>query len=245
MTITGKTIAILQSNYIPWKGYFDIIAGVDEFIIYDEVQFTRRDWRNRNKIISDGEARWLTIPVKSKGRYEAPINEIEVMGTVWAEKHWRTLTHDYAKAPFFKTYCNTLEWAYLESTKLIRLTDINRLFLSCLSKELGITSNFVDSLYLPNNATSPTSRLVEICIGCAAKIYISGPAAKSYIETELFESANIALRYVNYAGYPVYDQASTSFEPGVSIIDTLFRCGPDARRHLKSLDRRERLLEPI
>src|SRR5262245_24354851 len=92
---TAKAIAILQSNYIPWKGYFDIIAGVDEFVIFDEVQFTRRDWRNRNKVVVDGEVRWLTIPVKSKGRFEAPIDEIEVSEADWAERHWRIIRQGY------------------------------------------------------------------------------------------------------------------------------------------------------
>ena len=239
-----KTVAILQSNYIPWKGYFDIIAGVDEFLIFDEAQFTRRDWRNRNRIVSDGAVRWLTIPVKSKGRFEAPISEIEVSEPDWAEKHWRSLLHAYAKAPFFKTYASKLEAAYVEASKLVRLTDINTLFLHRIAAELGLSTPFIETSSIARTTGSPTARLVEICAGRAAKVYVSGPAARSYIDHALFDAAGISLRYVSYAGYPTYDQAAAGFEHGVSMIDVLCRCGPEAREHLKSLGGRARLWEP-
>ena len=241
----GKTIAILQSNYIPWKGYFDILAGVDEFLIFDEVKFTRRDWRNRNKIIADGSVRWLTIPVKSKGRFEVPINEIEVSEPGWADKHWHSLRHAYAKAAFFKTYATKLEETYAEAAKLVRLTEINALLLNRISGVLGLATPLISTTSIPRHAQSPTGRLVEICTARAAKIYVSGPAARSYIETPLFDAAEISLRYVNYADYPTYEQASARFEHGVSMIDVLFRCGPQAREHLKSIGGRERLLDPL
>jgi hypothetical protein len=240
-----KTIAILQSNYIPWKGYFDIIAGVDEFVIFDEVQFTRRDWRNRNRIISGGEPRWLTIPVKSKGRFEAPINEIEVSEADWAEKHWNAIKHAYAKAPFFKTYAPVLEPVYTEAATLQRLSEINALFLKHLAKALGLTTPFLASATIPRTAIEPTARLVEICQGRSATSYVSGPAAKAYMENALFEAAGIKLRYVSYAGYRSYAQTTVEFEHGVSILDVLFRCGPQARDHMKSVVDREHLLEPL
>lgn len=244
-TNSTKTVAILQSNYIPWKGYFDIIAGVDEFLIFDEAQFTRRDWRNRNKIVSDGVVRWLTIPVKSKGQFESPINEIEVSEPDWAEKHWRSLKHAYAKAPFFKAYAPMLEASYAEAGKLERLSAINLLFLTRIAETLGVTTPFGDTTSVPHRAASPTARLVEICQGRNATVYVSGPAAKSYIDTSLFEAAGVGLRYVSYAGYPAYDQNSAAFEHGVSLLDVLFRFGPEARGHLKSTTDRERLLEPV
>jgi WbqC-like protein family len=242
---SGKTVAILQSNYIPWKGYFDIIAGVDEFLIFDEAQFTRRDWRNRNKIVSDGVVRWLTIPVKSKGQFESPINEIEVSEPDWAEKHWRSLKHAYAKAAFFKTYAPMLEAAYSEAGKLERLSEINLLFLTRIADVLGVTTPFADTATVPHKAATPTARLVEICTGRNATVYVSGPAAKSYIDRSLFEEAGVGLRYVSYAGYPDYDQNSPTFEHGVSMLDVLLRFGPAARDHLKSVHDRERLLEPV
>jgi hypothetical protein len=237
-----KTIAILQSNYIPWKGYFDIIAAVDEFLIFDEVQFTRRDWRNRNRIIIDGAPHWLTIPVSSKGRFNAPIAEMEVSEAGWAEKHWRSIKHAYGKAPFFSLYGPVLEKLYEQAAALALLTEINELFLRRIATVLELATEFQHTSQIPRQTDSPTGRLVEICTGRKATVYVSGPAARDYIQTAEFEVAGVALHYANYAGYPTYQQvsgqqASGSFEHGVSIIDTLMRCGPQTREHLKSIQR--------
>lgn len=230
-----KTIAILQSNYIPWKGYFDIIAAVDEFLIFDEAQFTRRDWRNRNKIVLDGILHWLTIPVVSKGKYHSPIDEMEVSEKGWAEKHWRSIRHAYGKAPFFSLYGPVLEECYTQAAALNLLTEINELFLRRISTILELTAEFGHTKAVPRHATTPTGRLVEICTGRKADVYISGPAARDYIQPAEFETANVTLRYANYSGYPSYRQAAASFEHGVSIVDTLMQCGPEARRQLKSI----------
>lgn len=238
-----KTIAILQSNYIPWKGYFDIIAAVDEFVIYDEVQFTRRDWRNRNKIIVDGVPHWLTIPVASKGRYHAPIAEIEVSEAGWAEKHWRSIRHAYAKAPFFSLYAPILQGLYEQAAVLPLLTEINELFIRKIAAILALPTEFRRTAEIPRHAVSPTGRLVEICTARQASAYISGPAARDYIQTAEFEAAGVKLHYANYARYPTYEQASKSFEHGVSIIDTLMRCGSQAREHLQSVQRPGGLLD--
>lgn len=236
-----KTIAILQSNYIPWKGYFDIINSVDEFLIFDEAQFTRRDWRNRNKIIVNGAPIWLTIPVASKGRYEAPIREMEVGSADWAEKHWTSIRLAYARAPHFALYAGALEAAYTEAARLTHLTAINEKFLHLLMGWLGITTPISRTDDVPRLADNPTGRLVEICVARGAARYLSGPAAKDYIENAQFEAAGVALGYADYSGYPRYVQASTSFEHGVSALDLLFHLGPEARQHLKSVQKRDGL----
>ena len=232
-----KTIAILQSNYIPWKGYFDIIAAVDEFLIFDEVQFTRRDWRNRNKIIIDGSPHWLTIPVASKGRYHASIAEMEVSDAGWAEKHWRSINHAYRKARFFSLYAPILERLYQQAAALSLLTEINELFIRKIAATLELSTEFRRSDQVPRHTESPTGRLVEICTARRAHTYLSGPAARNYIQSAEFDAASVKLHYANYSQYPTYEQASKSFDHGVSIIDTLMRCGPQAREHLKSVQR--------
>lgn len=230
-----KSIAILQSNYIPWKGYFDLIAAVDEFVIFDDVQFTRRDWRNRNKIVIDGRVHWLTIPVASKGRFDAAIQEMEVSEPDWTAKHWRSIQHAYRKAPFYKDIAPLLEDLYTRAGALKKLTEINEMFLRALAGHLGLTTAFSRSSDVPRIAADPTGRLVEICVARKAREYISGPAARSYIENGQFEAARVALRYANYSGYPIYAQRLEPFEHGVSVIDALMCCGADARSHLKSL----------
>ncbi|HOK75945.1 MAG TPA: WbqC family protein, partial [Bacteroidales bacterium] len=129
-------IAIQQSDYIPWKGYFDIIRAVDEFIIYDDVQYTRRDWRNRNRIKTPQGLLWLTIPVKVKGRYYQLINETEVADGRWAAKHWKTICLNYSGAKYFEEYEHLFRKAYREAAEMKMLTDINLYFLKLINKIL-------------------------------------------------------------------------------------------------------------
>lgn len=235
----SKTIAILQSNYLPWRGYFDIIAAVDEFLIFDEVQFTRRDWRNRNRIMVQGKPHWLTIAVKTKGQFDVPINQVEVVDGTWAEKHWRTIATAYGKAEHFALYRDALAQAYEQAARLTLLSAINELFLKLLMGFLDLPDRIGHTTDVPRRAEAPTDRLVEICVARGADIYLSGPAAKAYIENDSFERAGVALRYADYSGYPPYDQKAPAFEPGVSMLDVLMRCGPASRTHLKSLTDRD------
>lgn len=234
-----KTIAILQSNYLPWRGYFDIVAAVDEFLIFDEVQFTRRDWRNRNRIMVQGAPHWLTIAVKTKGKFDVPIKEVEVVDASWAEKHWRTIASAYGKAEYFARYCDALAQAYEQAARLPMLSAINELFLKLLMGFLDLPDRIGHTTSVSRRAETPTDRLVEICVARGADTYLSGPAARAYIEIDKFERAGVALRYADYSGYPAYDQKAPGFEPGVSMLDVLMRCGPAARTHLKSLADRD------
>lgn len=111
-----KKVAILQSNYIPWKGYFDMIAAVDEFILYDDMQYTRRDWRNRNQIKTPQGVHWLTVPVQVKGKYYQKIRETEIDGTNWASTHWKALEQNYRRAPHYTEIASWLEPLYLEES---------------------------------------------------------------------------------------------------------------------------------
>lgn len=230
----AKVLVILQSNYIPWKGYFDLMNTADEFVLYDEVQFTRRDWRNRNRIVIAGAVRWLTIPVAAKGKYLRPVNEIRVADGRWAERHWASIRHAYGQAPFFADYGETVAGLYERAAGLEYLSEINALFLEGLKPPLGIATPLVSSALVPRRAADPTARLVEICRARGAGIYLSGPAARSYINPAAFADVGIELAYADYSGYPIYPQASRVFEHGVSVIDLLMRVGPEARRHLKS-----------
>ena len=239
-----KTLVILQSNYIPWKGYFDLMAAADEFVLFDEAQFTKNDWRNRNRIVLAGKAHWLTIPVATAGRFRAPISEVEAANGDWARMHWETIRQAYRKAPHFAEMVPVIEAVYATAAGHTNLSEINALFLRHLAPLLGITTTLLQSDTVPRTTGDPTGRLVEICQARGATRYISGPAARAYIKTELFEEAGISLWYVSYDGYPVYDQAMEPFVHGVSLIDTLMRCGTSARLHLNSVSRPQSFLEP-
>ncbi len=132
-----KTVAIVQSNYIPWKGYFDLIRQADEFILYDDAQYTRRDWRNRNRIKTPGGVQWLTIPVDVKGKYHQKIKDTKVSTANWGLAHWQRLCQNYSRAPYFRFHRDRLEHLYRTTTATF-LSDINHAFLQCICESLGI-----------------------------------------------------------------------------------------------------------
>ncbi|MEM6622014.1 MAG: WbqC family protein [Pseudomonadota bacterium] len=230
----ARTIVILQSNYIPWKGYFDLMNAADEFVLFDEVQFTRRDWRNRNKVIVGGAAKWLTIPVETKGRYDVRIDEVRISDAGWASKHFQTLRHAYGKAPYWRDYGPKLEALYTQAAGMDHLSTVNRLFLGVMAGWLGITTPLGESSDLARTTADPGARLIEICLARGASDYLSGPAARSYIDPDAFARAGLGLHYADYTGYPEYDQGGAEFTHGVSALDLLMRLGPVARDHLKS-----------
>jgi hypothetical protein len=226
-----RSVAIVQSCYIPWKGYFDMIGSVDEFILYDDMQYTRRDWRNRNQIKTPQGLLWLTVPVKVKGKYLQTIRETEIDGQRWRADHWKALQQNYRRAPYFEQIATVLEPYYLER-EFTHLSDLNRALTEAICTLLGITTTLKWS-WDYTLAEGKTERLVDLCRQAGATIYVSGPAARDYIDPKLFETAGIELRYYDYAGYSEYPQLWGEFQHGVSVLDLLFNCGPDARLHMK------------
>ena len=226
-----KSVAIVQSNYIPWKGYFDLIGAVDEFILYDDMQFTRRDWRNRNLIKTPNGLKWLTIPVQVKGRYFQRIRDTEISSESWAEEHWKSLALNYARAPAFGEVAPWLETLY-ESATMRSLSELNRHFLVAICERLGIRTKLTDSAdYVLEGEKS--ERLAAICRQAGATSYVSGPAARDYLDEEVFARQGIAVKWFDYGGYPEYPQLWGDFEHGVTILDLLFNAGDDVRRYLK------------
>jgi hypothetical protein len=231
-TLPTKKVAIVQSNYIPWKGYFDMINLVDEFILYDDVQYTRRDWRNRNLIRTATGLQWLTIPVDVKGKYFQKIKDTKISDLHWPKKHWAAITHNYSKADQFAEYKDCFEHLYLSNQERF-LSDINYKFLVAICELLGIKTRISWSMNY-NSTDGKTERLVDLCKQAGATDYLSGPAARHYLDEQLFAREGIALRYMDYSGYPEYTQQSLPFEHRVSIIDLLFNKGREATRYMKS-----------
>lgn len=212
-----------------------MINSVDEFIIYDDMQFTKRDWRNRNTIKTPNGLLWLTIPVKVKGKYFQKINETEVDGTTWAEKHWKTIQMNYSKAPYFKDYEKHFEDLYKKASNEIFLSEVNVIFLRGICEILGIQTNFRWSSEFIL-ADGKTERLVDLCQQVGANRYVSGPAAKDYIVKDLFDKANIDLFWMNYRNYPEYPQRFGAFEHSVSVLDGLFNMGINFKSSCKSFN---------
>jgi hypothetical protein len=228
----SKKIAIVQSNYIPWKGYFDLINMVDEFVLFDDMQYTRRDWRNRNRIKTKDGLMWLSIPVKCKGNYFQPINEITIMEPTWNIRHWKNIASHYAKAEFFEQYEEVIKDLYLGSTETY-LSQINHRFLTAICAILGIRTQLSWSMDY-RLIEGKTEKLIDLCKQVGATEYLSGPTAKGYIDEELFRQAGISLHYMSYYGYPEYDQLFPPFDHHVSILDLIFHVGPQAPNFMLS-----------
>ncbi len=213
--------AIIQSNYIPWKGYFDIIHEVDYFVFLDDVQLTKRDRRTRNKIKTSRGTEWLTVPVKG-GRHQL-ICEAEIAEGDWQYRHRKSIQTNYGRSPFLNDYEPLLDRLYGERHE--RLSDFNRHAIELICRSLGIETRLLNSVDLPT-AGAKDDRLIGICQEIGTTVYLSGPAARDYIVEEKFQKAGIALEYKDYFGYPEHPQLFPPFEHGVSILDLLLNCGP-------------------
>lgn len=226
----SKKIAISQSNYIPWKGYFDFINTVDEFVLYDEVQYTKRDWRNRNRIKTPHGIKWITIPVKGSQQYR--IDEVCIAEKCWNKNHWNMLSNCYGEAPFFEFYADEISQLYKSATNQ-ELSAINHHFLKGVNALLDIDTPLSWSTDYEGQG-GRCERLISICKQADANIYVSGPTAKSYLDVELFNRNGITVEWMDYSGYKEYPQLFGTFEHAVTILDVLFNTGPDVRQYLKT-----------
>jgi WbqC-like protein family len=230
-----KQVAVVQSNYIPWKGYFDMIAAVDEFILYDDMQYTRRDWRNRNRIKTPHGTEWITVPVQVKGKFHQTIRETEIAGIDWAENHWKALVQNYSRALNFQSVAAIFEPLYLQC-RHTHLSPLNRKLIEAVCGYLGITTKISNS-WDYTLIDGRTERLADLCAQAGGTKYISGPAARDYIEESIFVDRGIELCWFDYDSYPEYPQLWGAFTHGVSILDLLFNCGKESRFYMKYLGR--------
>ncbi len=225
-----KRIAIVQSSYIPWKGYFDLIRAADEFVLLDDVQFTRRDWRSRNRIKTKDGLAWLTVPVQTKGRYTQRILDTVIAEPDWGRRHWQTIRASYARTPGFERFAPAIEPLFLEPAS-DRLSLVNHSLLVAICRLLGIATPITWSTdYHPRDGRN--ERLLDICLQAGATEYLSGPAAAGYLDVAGFAAAGVQVRFADYSGYQEYAQPHPPFEHAVSVLDLLFATGERAGEFL-------------
>lgn len=228
-----KRVAIVQSSYIPWKGYFDLIRAVDEFVLLDDVQFTKRDWRSRNRIKTKDGLLWLSVPVITKGRYEQRISETVISDPAWGLRHWQTLHSAYTRTEFFAAYAPAFEALYRDPPS-DHLSIVNRALIETTCAALGITTPIRWSTDYPSRS-GRNERLIDLCVATGATWYLSGAAAQSYLDEAAFAAAGIKVRFADYSGYPEYAQPYPPFEHAVSALDLLFSTGPHAQQYMKNV----------
>lgn len=218
-------VAINQSNYLPWKGYFDLIHDADIFVFYDDVQYTKNDWRNRNKVKGPRGGQWLTIPVGAD--LHRLICEVDIKDARWQAKHWKTLNQLYSRAPHFTSFRAFLEHVYLER-RWTGLSELNHYLTRTIAHDfLGIRTKFVQSSEVPRKGVKQEA-VLSMLKTLKADLYVSGPAGKAYLEPDRFEQEGIRLAWKDYGGYPEYAQAHPPFDHHVTILDLLFHTGNDA-----------------
>jgi hypothetical protein len=221
-------VVILQPSYIPWRGYFDQILKADLFVFYDDVQYDKRGWRNRNRIKTSTGPIWLSIPVFNRGAQteHIPINDIRIVwDRPWNQEHWNSIRLAYCKAQYFAQYAELVEEFYAKKPEM--LADFTIETTIALARAIGIDrTRFLRSSQIAGIEGTKTDRLISILKKVEATHYISGPSAKDYIENEKFTEAGITLEYIQY-DYPEYPQLYPPFDPQVSIIDTLFTMGKE------------------
>jgi hypothetical protein len=223
------TAVILQPSYLPWRGYFHLMRRADVFVHYDDVQYTRQDWRSRNRIRVPGGVEWLTIPVENAGflTNRLPIKDARVhWGRQWNRSHRDKIVRSYARTPHFARYFPAIDEVLGAREDLLTAYTIP--LVERLAAALGVASiPFVRSSELGIEDDDPTERLVRICAHLGADRYLSGPSAKDYLDESHFTRAGIELEYMDYR-YPAYRQIDDLYEPAVSVIDLLFMTGEQA-----------------
>jgi len=224
-----RSVAVIQSNYIPWKGYFDILHDADVFIFYDDVQYTKNDWRNRNKLKTNKGSTWITIPVGK--RLDRLIHEVEIVDQSWTQRHWNIIKHWYGEAPYFPYFQEFFSDIYLKQS-WNNLAVFNQYMIKKIATELlGIRTCFEDSRAY-HLSGKKEERLIDLLAQVGATCYVSGPTAKDYLRPDVFKSAGIELVFKDYTGYPEYPQLFPPFDHYVSILDLLFQTGPSAPAYI-------------
>lgn len=223
-------LAIVQPNFLPWRGAFDLIDRADIFIFLDNVQYTKRDWRNRNRVLLlNGQEKWLTVPVKAPGL--ALIKDVAIhYQDEWRRNHLRTLQTAYGGTPGFGLAQSLLEDAYAERPE--RLVDLTIPLTIRIARLLGITTNFLIASELDSVPDQKNERLIAYANQVGASSYLSGPSAVGYLDRDTWERAGIELEIITYPDYPTYPQIGGASIPSLSIYDLICMTGECARRYI-------------
>jgi hypothetical protein len=229
-TGTGQVVAVLQSNYLPWKGYFDIIRRADTVVFYDDVQFTKNDWRNRNRIKTRDGLLWISVPVGAS--ISRRICDVALDDARWQARHHRTLVQEYGKAPFFDLLRPVLDEALLER-RWTNLSELNQWFIRTFcGRFLDLSPEWLDSRHFSLEGTG-ADRLLALLRALGARRYVSGPAARAYIEEARFAQQGVEIEWMDYSRYPEYPQFHPPFEHSVSVVDLISHVGPEAPRFIR------------
>ena len=220
-------IAIMQPTYLPWCGYFKLMAEVDKFVILDTVQFEKRSWQQRNKIKTFSSSLWLTVPVKSKGKRDQKIIDVKIdYETNFYIKHIKSIETFYRKAKYYKNYSGLI--FDIINSKKNKLVDLNLDLIFLIKDMLDIKTKILRASELKSFGNK-SEYLSKICFEVGASEYISPPGSQIYLSDEFSDGKNIIpISYLNFL-HPEYPQLYGNFLPYMSIIDMILNNGPKSR----------------
>ncbi|MBI4690948.1 MAG: WbqC family protein [Nitrospirae bacterium] len=219
-------IAILQPGYLPWLGFFEQMYRSDVFVIYDDVQYDKEGWRNRNRIKTADGVQWLTVPVYVKFEESPLITEIKIDNKAnWRKKHFFSIRQNYSKAPFYKKYINIFEDAY--SREWEYLVDIDMHFILKLAGCLGMGDKKIVRSSALNVTGDRIERLIKMCKFFKADTFYEGSAGRNYMDVAYFAENGIRIEFQDYK-HPVYEQLHGDFVPYLSVIDLLLNNGEES-----------------
>jgi len=230
-----REVAIHQPNYLPWLGYFYKIARADTFVFLENAQFSKGSYTNRVRILLDGEPRWLTQPIQHK--FGQKIAEIKFSTSDWTHRNISTLKSAYKDTDAFGAVFPVLS-GLLEASRDQCLAAVNRRLIEALCDRLSIDTKFVCDTDLGVDNETSDDRLIQLVQACAPNTgrYLSGAGGQKYQDEEKFRAAGIDVEYSDYE-HPTYDQGTSSFIPGLSIVDALFRLGWEKTAQVIDSDR--------
>lgn len=224
--MNNRTIGILQPGYLPWLGFFEQIYKSDVFVIYDDVQYDKEGWRNRNRIKTANGIQWLTVPVYVKLSESPLIMDVRIDNKDnWRKKHFNSIKMSYSKSPFFKEYINIFEEAY--STHWDLIVDIDMFFILKLADCLGMGDKKIVRSSTLGISGDRDNRLISICKELGADTFYEGAAGKNYIDVDYFARNGVKVEFQEYR-HPIYKQLYGDFVPYLSVIDLLFNHGSES-----------------
>lgn len=223
-------VGVIQSSFIPWRGYFDFIASVDIFVFHDDIQYTKGDWRNRNKIKTPKGTEWLTVPVSYKNVAQLICQTAVDYSAAWGKSHLGRWQAYYGATPYFDDAMALL--FDLEGSREASISQLNIKLIRRIAGYLDISTPMILSADLAATG-SKTGRLIDLLRKLNATTYLSGPSADAYLDKDAFRRHGIALEYKSY-GYEPYPQLWGEFDGAVTVLDLIANCGPQSKGLIRS-----------
>lgn len=221
----SKSIAVIQSHYVPWAGFFDLIGGCTDVVLLDSVSYSKNSFFNRNRLYGPNGYFWLTIPLRTEGRMGQRISEVEISDKRWVKKHSRSIEQCLSSSPKFEEVSSAWSNAFVECQEQRYLAQVNRIWLDTLISQLGLTTAVHDDSFLSQLNPEKNSRLIQICKHFGATTYRTGPRAAAYLDVAQFETEGIQVEQIVYGSYYSYRMNTTSAPEPISVLDNLANMG--------------------